>query len=241
MHRVLASLVEEPDPTSLDALAQELGAKYPMAASQVRERAAALRSSPRRTVVAEAPVAATGAPRRAEATRAPAASAPDMSDAALVLQAAMKAYAEETDPTTLEGFADSIRAKFPTGAILLFGRARELRATQTGGSPHVTGPGGQGSLALPALPLGAAPFVAASAAPTYVVRAGDTPALIAEHLVRDANRWPELVAANPGKPTSPSGSFASLRQGETLTLPSSWAAAAAPQEHPAPSHVEGQS
>jgi hypothetical protein len=47
-------------------------------------------------------------------------------------------------------------------------------------------------------------------------------ALIAERLVHDARRWPELTAANPDKPLAHDGTFATLRPGETLNVPASW-------------------
>jgi hypothetical protein len=67
---------------------------------------------------------------------------------------------------------------------------------------------------------------------TYVVQPGDSASAIAERLTHDSRRWPELVAANLIKPTSPDGNFASLRAGETLMLPASWAAPHAAQVHP---------
>jgi hypothetical protein len=57
---------------------------------------------------------------------------------------------------------------------------------------------------------------------TYVVQPGDSPSLIAKHVVHDDRRWRELVAANPKKRTTADGNFASLMPGERLTLPDSW-------------------
>jgi nucleoid-associated protein YgaU len=171
-----------------------------------------------------------------------------MGDAALILQAAMKAYAEESDPVSLEGFAESIRAKYPTAAILLVGRAHEFRAAAQAASdavnaPPAPAPAASGSPPLaapavsPALAAGEPPAAGGVASPpaaaapppikvaTYVVQAGDSPSAIAERFTRDGKRWPELVAANPGKPTAHDGSFASMRQGETLTLPPTWGSA----------------
>ena len=67
---------------------------------------------------------------------------------------------------------------------------------------------------------------------SYVVQPGDSASAIAERLTHDSRRWPELVAANVIKPTSPDGNFASLRAGETLMLPASWPAPLAAQVHP---------
>ena len=67
---------------------------------------------------------------------------------------------------------------------------------------------------------------------TYVVQAGDSPSAIAERFTHDGKRWPELVAANPGKPVAHDGSFQAMRQGETLTLPSTWGSSPATHTQP---------
>ena len=234
-HQVLEALVHDQEPAQLQALAHELGAKYPIAASELYAKAAALGGS---KVAAAAPSPSTShspagaAAETTEAAHPAVAGTPDLGDAALILQAAMKAYAEETDPVSLEGFAESIRAKYPTAAILLVGRAHEFRAaaqipTDAANAPHA--PVAAVSPAPPAAePPGAVASTPAATAPppvklaTYVVQAGDSPSAIAERFTHDGKRWPELVAANPGKPTAHDGSFASMRQGETLTLPSTW-------------------
>lgn len=60
----------------------------------------------------------------------------------------------------------------------------------------------------------------------YVVEAGDYPTRIAQKLTGNANRWKELLPANPRKPVAKTGkfagSFATLNAGEVLNLPSSW-------------------
>ncbi len=63
---------------------------------------------------------------------------------------------------------------------------------------------------------------------TYVVLPGEFPIKIAQKLVHDGKRWPELVAANPGKKRAADGNFANLQPGERLLLPASWTASAAP-------------
>ena len=68
----------------------------------------------------------------------------------------------------------------------------------------------------------------AQSARVYVVELGDYPAFIAKKITGSANRWPELVAANPGKPRAPSGSFQTLLPGEALTVPEAWVMPAAP-------------
>jgi nucleoid-associated protein YgaU len=207
VHEVLTALVHGQPPAELDALSRQLAAKYPIAASELRAKMAGL-------------MAASGAVSPAL----------DTGQAAVILQAAMKAYAQEQDPVELEGFAESIREKYPTATILLVGRARELRAAAQQTSPGAVVPGASPapltSLAIPS-PAATAPIPIKPA--TYVVQAGDTPSAIAEKLVRDGKRWPELVAANSGKPTMTDGNFVSLRPGETLTLPPSWSPPSAPQ------------
>lgn len=55
-----------------------------------------------------------------------------------------------------------------------------------------------------------------------MIEPGDNPWKIAVECVADGRRWPELVAANPSKARSESGSFVTLMPGEVLTLPGTW-------------------
>jgi hypothetical protein len=222
VRRVLTALVHEEEAAQLDALARDLGAKYPIAASELHAKATALRVA---ATEASPPPAAVATPHAAASSAASVAT-PDTGDAALILQAAMRAYAQETDPVSLEGFAESIRAKYPTATVLLLGRAREIRAAQT--APSATAAPPQPGAIGASSPLAASP---PAKPPTYVVQPGDTPTVIAERLAHDGKRWPELVAANPNKPTAPDGSFATLRPGESLSLPASWGAPPTPQAH----------
>lgn len=319
--RILSALFYGEEAAQLEALAHEVATKYPIAAQELRDRAHTLRGS-----VAASPPAAHHGPSHGE----PAATHPPVpptshshspagppaahaahgatthdsgSEAAIVLQAVAKALAEESDPVSLEGFGESIRAKYPTAASALVLRAQQLRdaaaaleatAASAPSPTPVTGPPGApaipvagspgaplaavaGQPAAPVLPIApttgplvgqtgvpvaptptaptapTAGHVAASAPPaqplspaapvapsppppaTYVVHAGDTPTVIAERLVHDGKRWPELVGANPQKAKSADGNFASLKPGEALALPPTWgpapsAVAAAP--HP---------
>jgi hypothetical protein len=262
VHPVLEALVQGGDPAALDALARQLGASYPLAAGELLARGAALRALPFPPDPSREASGSSASGGVQSAAAAPA-SSPDMGEAALILQAAMRALAQETDPVELEGFAESIRAKYPTAAVLLLGRARDLSAASAPPTaPPVPSPAG--SLAADgAPPPGGAPppafsaatsdtsaaaasppgrgalppgFAPAAAAPpptpaTYAVQPGDTPGAIAAKLTADGKRWPELVAANPGKPTGSDGSFASLRPGETLTVPVSWGRLPAAQPH----------
>jgi hypothetical protein len=219
VHRVLTALVHEEEAAQLDALAHDLQAKYPIAAGELHAKATALR-----VAATEASPPATTTTPRAGTSSATAATTPDTGEAALILQAAMRAYAHETDPVSLEGFAESIRAKYPTATVLLLGRAREIRAAQT--ASNVTGtPPEPGAIRATPTPAALPPPKVA----TYMVQAGDTPTVIAQRLARDGKRWPELVAANPNKPTASDGGFATLRAGESLTLPPSWEALPVPQ------------
>lgn len=69
-------------------------------------------------------------------------------------------------------------------------------------------------------------------ATVYVVENGDSPWAIAKKLMNDGNRWRELVAANPQKPTQKDGpnkgSFKTLWAGEKLKMPKAWTAKHAP-------------
>ena len=136
--KVLTALCEESDPARLDALGGSLEAHYPLSASELRAKAAMLRASGSGPapllVAAAAPASLTAAHEPAQAPAAEpawparAATAHDL-DVATVLQAAMRALVEETDPVVLDGFAESIRAPYPTAADILASRAHALRAS----------------------------------------------------------------------------------------------------------------
>ncbi|HEX7666004.1 MAG TPA: LysM peptidoglycan-binding domain-containing protein, partial [Polyangiaceae bacterium] len=74
----------------------------------------------------------------------------------------------------------------------------------------------------PATPLALPMTSTSSAGGTYKVLSGDNPSKIAQKVTGNANRWKELVAANPQKKTGADGNFTSLMPGETLHLPASW-------------------
>ena len=125
-----------------------------------------------------------------------------------VAQAVMTALARETDPSKLRGFAASIAPQFPIAAALLTAKANTLAVFVGPSAPAPT------------------PFIIPAATPvtsgTYTVLPGDFPIKIAQKLIHDGNRWPELVAANPLKKKAVDGNFATLLPGEVLQLPSSW-------------------
>ena len=144
--KVLTALGEESDPARLDALGGSLEMHYPLSASELRAKAAMLRTSgsgPAPLLVAAAAPASlpaahepAQAPAAEPAWPARAATAHEL-DVATVLQAAMRALVEETDPVVLDGFAESIRAPYPTAAEILASRAHALRAsTAVGARPH---------------------------------------------------------------------------------------------------------
>jgi hypothetical protein len=134
--RVLTALGGESEPARLDELGSSLGTYYPLAASELHAKAMTLRGSG----AAAAPVALPAAtppalPARAEVPPQQSTPPARQLDAAAVLQAAMRALVEETDPVVLDGFAESIRAPYPDAAEILSSRAQALRAS--------AGPGAQ--------------------------------------------------------------------------------------------------
>jgi hypothetical protein len=146
--QVLAALGYDEDPAHLDSLAHWLGVRYPLSARELQRKASALRA----VAIVAAPSTAAMPALSAATTlgnehaalsaveqAAPAAAIPhDGSaplDAATVLQAAMRALAQETDPVLLAGFAESIRANYPAAADLLAARALALSTTTTHDAP----------------------------------------------------------------------------------------------------------
>jgi hypothetical protein len=165
--QVLTALGEEGDPARLDDLGTSLAVHYPLAASELHAKAMQLRVS----TGAAAPIALpAAAPPAVNASPAPAASAPPVPaesaetgaspapqlDAAAVLQAAMRALVEETDPVVLDGFAASIRGPYPTAAEILSTRAQALRASAAAGGQ---GPRTGSGASAPATTPSAAPGV----------------------------------------------------------------------------------
>jgi LysM repeat protein len=110
---------------------------------------------------------------------------------------------------------------------LLPGEVLNLPASWTGGAPSAP--------SMPQLPPGPSPTTGLVSSGRYVVQAGDFATKIAQRLVNDGRRWPELVAANPQKKTNAAdGNFASLLPGEVINLPASWVAGGAPSSPSAP-------
>jgi hypothetical protein len=124
--QVLVALGHDEDPARLDALAQLLSGHYPLSTGELQRKAWALRAG----AVQAAPAPALSAASSPLDLPAPATAPPhDGSaslDAATVLQAAMRALAQETDPVVLIGFAESIRPRYPAAAEILAARALAL-------------------------------------------------------------------------------------------------------------------
>lgn len=143
VQQVLFALTHDASSTHLEELAHGLEAKYPLSAGELRAKAALLHAAG--TVQTLPAVAHAPAPLLSAAPHAlaptPAHSPADGHElqAATVLQAAMRALVEESDPVVLEGFADSIRTLYPTAATLLLDRAHSLRAP-AGQTISPTGP-----------------------------------------------------------------------------------------------------
>src|SRR5579871_5712764 len=99
--QVLTALGDESDPVRLDALASTLATYYPLAAGELRAKAAALRPLAASSQPAALPAAATQTTPPSTETHPQQtvdATPARQLDAAAVLQAAMRALAEETDP-----------------------------------------------------------------------------------------------------------------------------------------------
>jgi hypothetical protein len=143
--QVLTALGGESEPARLDDLGSSIGAYYPLAASELHAKAMTLRGSGAAAAPIALPTTTPPAlPAHAETPEksAPADAAPARQlDAAAVLQAAMRALVEETDPVVLDGFAESIRAPYPAAAEILSARAQTLRASGEAGARGAQSPG----------------------------------------------------------------------------------------------------
>jgi hypothetical protein len=58
--------------------------------------------------------------------------------------------------------------------------------------------------------------------PAVLIEPGDSCYSIAEELTGNADRWPELVEANPGRALSELGTFRDMIPGEQLSVPPTW-------------------
>jgi hypothetical protein len=140
------------------------------------------------------------------------------------------ALTTESDPAKLEGFASAIQAQYPIAAGLLAAKAQALRFAQL---PH-----GLPIPSFPTVPVPPSPPVPVSPRPqvpsggggitpfpasgTYVVISGDYPIKITQKFTGNGNRWKELIAANPDKPTRADGAWTTLMPGEIIKLPQAW-------------------
>lgn len=65
-------------------------------------------------------------------------------------------------------------------------------------------------------------IVAGAKGPAVLIEPGDSCYSIAEELTGNADRWPELVDANPGRALSELGTFRDMIPGEKLLVPPTW-------------------
>ncbi len=216
--QVMAQLAMGTDVAAMEALAAQLAPTHPALAKALRLRAEALKPlSPASAVPAPPPFvpgvlppAPVPAPSAPSASPFPIPPGLDLGMPPDVALAVAKALATETDPANLRGFAASIRARYPLAAALLEARAATL-SPKPAPAP-----------AKPAQPAAPVPPPPVPAGGSYVVLAGDNPSKIAQKLTGNAGRWRELVGANPQKPRSKDGNFATLSAGERINLPASW-------------------
>lgn len=219
--QVMAQLAMGTDVAAMEALAAQLAPTHPALAKALRLRAEALKPlSPASAVPAPPPPFVPGvlvppapAPATPSASPFPVPPGLDLGIPPDVALAVAKALATETDPANLRGFAASIRARYPLAAALLEARAATLAPKPAPAKPTQPGPA---PVPPPPVPAGG----------SYVVRAGDNPSSIAQKLTGNAGRWRELVGANPQKPRSKDGNFATLSAGERINLPASWGSSA---------------
>lgn len=218
--QVMAQLAMGTDIAAMEALAVQLAPTHPALAKALRLRAEALKPlTPASAMPAPPPPFVPGvlvppgpAPAAPAASPFPLPPGLDMGIPPDVALAVAKALATETDAANLRGFAASIRARYPLAAALLEARAATLAPKPAPVPAKPTQPVGPAPVAPPPVPAGG----------TYVVLAGDNPSKIAAKLTGNAGRWRELVGANPQKPRSKDGNFATLSTGERINLPASW-------------------
>jgi len=162
VEQVLSALAHDTSSAHLEELAQRLEPKYPLSAGQLRGKAARLKAA------GAPPPLLAASPQAEQPGAVPAATQPsvDASDlqAATVLQAAMRAMVEESDPVVLEGFAESIRTLYPTAATLLLARAHAVRMAAA--PPAAAPPAGTAAPAATSTPPQATAGGAPSPAPT---------------------------------------------------------------------------
>lgn len=139
------------------------------------------------------------------------------------------ALTTEIDPAKLEGFASAIQAQYPIASGLLMAKAQALRFAQL---PHAlpiplavvpVSPSPQVPVSpRPQVPSGGSGITPFPASGTYVVISGDYPIKITQKFSGNGNRWKELIAANPDKPTRADGAWTTLMPGEIIKLPQAW-------------------
>ena len=172
VHQVLEALASETIPGHLEQLATELHARYPLTALALQARADLLRARGGTEGAIALPAGAPphdALPEHHDALPehpAPGPAHPLPQDgppaphpsrelhAASILQAAMRALVEETDPVVLDGFAESIHEPYPLAAALLAQRAHALR-TAAHAAPAAASPTSVGVAAPSTVPVAA--------------------------------------------------------------------------------------
>ncbi|MGH7281869.1 MAG: LysM peptidoglycan-binding domain-containing protein, partial [Polyangiaceae bacterium] len=248
---VAGALTTESDPAKLEGFASAIQAQYPIASGLLKAKAEALRLMPQIAIPAApppapAPIVLPSAPPLAPiATNGTYTVLPGD----FPIKIAQKLVGNGNRWKELIA-ANPQKKTAPDGnfASLLPGEVLKLPASWTTPAPTVAPASALSSLnailpnlapalaALPAVLSLPPPVAPPSALPvtlsqptssgTYKVISGDNPSKIALKLTGNANRWKELVAANPQKKTGPDGNFTSLLPGETLHLPASWSGGA---------------
>ncbi len=134
------------------------------------------------------------------------------------------ALTTESDPAKLEGFASAIQGQYPIAAGLLNAKAQALRFAQLPHSlPVPVSPSPPVPVSpRPQVPSGGGGITPFPASGTYVVASGDYPIKITQKFTGNGNRWKELIAANPDKPTRADGAWTTLMPGEVIKLPQAW-------------------
>lgn len=204
---VMGDLIGENDPAKLQALAQQLQGRYPLAANLLAQKANTLLALHQAVTPPPPPVPPSPSPPTPPPPPIVVPTGLPGLDANMppeTAQLVMNELVNEADPVKLQTLADELAPQYPIAAGLLRGRANVILATR------------------PPLQIVPDPSTPTVLATTYTVKEGDFPWKLAERYTKHGARWPELVAANPKKARAKDGNFASLLPGEKINLPASW-------------------
>jgi hypothetical protein len=215
---VMNALARETDPAKLRGFAASIAAQFPIASALLTAKANTLAM-----LVPPAPVPAfPPTPTVVPSVATPTSGSYVVQSGDFPIKIAKKLVHDEARWTELVA-ANPAKRRAADGnfASLLPGEVLQLPASW--GVPPAFE-----AVSLPRVPLLPALMAPMSVAGgIYVVMPGDFPIRIAQKLVHDGHRWPELVTANPAKKRAADGNFASLLPGEKLHLPASWTGAQA--------------